>query len=302
MKAIIPAAGLGTRFLPTTKGVPKEMLPVLDKPVLQHVIEEAAAAPACDGSVVILSDIKESIESYFQPDPAYHSRLKKEQHHEACETAEKLGALLTYVYQDAPRGLGHAVHCAASKTDNEPFYVLLADVVVPNHTILQELYEVSQAHNGASVIAVFAVPDDQISRFGIIAGTCEEILSDSGIVPSDDAAYDKPGAVWKIDSMIEKPKRELAPSRLAIFGRYLLSPRIMELLSTQEPGAGGEIQLTDSLVRSLEEEPMYAYVIDPNEGYDTGTIPNYIAANVHMALADERYAALLREALADVFA
>ena len=298
MKAIIPAAGLGTRFLPTTKSVPKEMLPVLDKPVLQYVVEEALDAPACDGCVVILSESKRSIEAYFCEDAEYRALLTKPESVAACETAEKLGPSITYVYQNKARGLGDAVHHGAEVTGDEPFYVLLGDVVVPEHAILNKLYEVSQAHGGANVIAVFAVPDEQISRFGIISGEC--IAAPGCDTP--DLHCDVPGSVWKIDSMVEKPKLKDAPSRLAIFGRYLLSPRIMELLATQEPGAGNEIQLTDTLVRSLATEPMYAYVIDPSDGYDTGTIPNYIAANVLMGLNDERYASALREALANILA
>ena len=296
MKAIIPAAGLGTRFLPATKSVPKEMLPVLDRPVLQHVAEEALAAPGCDGCVVVTSESKPLIETYFTPDPAYSQMLRergKDAYADACDYAGSLA--ITYLYQDEPRGLGHAVLCAAPETADEAFYVLLGDVVVPGNTILPKLQEVSAAHDGASVIAVIAVPDSEVSRFGVIGG--ERVGAVAGCA---DCASNEPGAVWKIDRMVEKPALEDAPSNLAIFGRYLLSPRVMELLATQEPGKGNEIQLTDALVRLLGEEEMYAVVIDPSEGYDTGTIPNLVAANVRMALADDRFAGALREALADV--
>ena len=296
MKAIIPAAGLGTRFLPTTKSVPKEMLPVLDRPVLQHVAEEALAAPGCDGCVVVTSANKPLIEQYFAPDDDYSSMLRargKDAYADACDHA---GALpMTYIYQDEPRGLGHAVLCAAPATGDEPFYVLLGDVVVPEASILPKLQEVSEAHGGASVIAVVAVPDSEVSRFGIVGG---EFLG--GIAGCEGCGDSDPGAVWKVDQMVEKPALADAPSRLAIFGRYLLSPRVMELLATQEPGVGDEIQLTDSLVRLLAEEEMYAVVIDASEGHDTGTIPNYVAANVRMALANPKYADALREALADI--
>ncbi len=296
MKAIIPAAGLGTRFLPETKSVPKEMLPVLDQPVIQHIVEEAIAAPACDACVVVTSKDKPLIEAYFQADPAFSDMLRgrgKAAYADACDHA---GALpVEYLYQDEPRGLGHAVLCAAPATGDEPFYVLLGDVVVPGNSILPKLREVSEAHGGASVIAVVAVPDDEVSRFGIVGG------SFVGAVKGFEGCADsEPGAVWKISEMVEKPALEDAPSHLAIFGRYLLSAHVMELLATQEPGKGDEIQLTDALVRALAEEEMYAVVIDPNEGYDTGTIPNLVAANVRMALADDRYAPALREALADV--
>lgn len=296
MKAIIPAAGLGTRFLPATKSVPKEMLPVLDRPVIQHVAEEALAAPGCDGCVVVTSTAKPLIEGYFASNPAYSQMLRERGKHsyaDACEHAEQLA--IDYLYQDEPRGLGHAVLCAAPATGSEAFYVLLGDVVVPGNTILPKLQEVSEAHDGASVIAVVAVPDSEVSRFGVIGG--ERVGSLEGCGSCGDS---EPGAVWKIDCMVEKPALEDAPSNLAIFGRYLLSPRVMELLATQEPGKGDEIQLTDALVRLLAEEEMYAVVIDPMEGYDTGTIPNLVAANVRMALADDRFAGALREVLGDI--
>lgn len=289
MKAIIPAAGLGTRFLPTTKSVPKEMLPVLDKPVIQYVVEEALAAPSCDGCVIVTSRTKPLIEQYFSADPAYAQMLRergKDAYADACEHAGSLP--VSYVYQESPAGLGDAVLTASEQTAGEPFYVLLGDVVVPERAILPMMAEVSAAHNGASVIAVIPVPDDEVSRFGIIGGAC--VSGESN----------EPGAVWKVTEMVEKPALEDAPSHLAIFGRYLLSARVMELLATQEPGKGNEVQLTDALVRALAEEEMYAVVIDPAEGHDTGTIPNLVAAGLRMGLADPRYASSLREALADV--
>ena len=297
MKAIIPAAGLGTRFLPTTKSVPKEMLPVLDRPVIQHVVEEALAASGCDGCVVVTSRSKPLIESYFSPDPAYCAMLRGRGKESCAESCERAGSLpVEYLYQDEPRGLGHAVLCSAPAVGDEPFYVLLGDVVVPGATILPKLYEVSREHGGASVVAVVKVPDSEVTRFGIVGGSRVGALSPCPGPAADDA----PGAVWKVDRMVEKPALDQAPSRLAIFGRYLLSPRVMELLGTQGPGKGGEIQLTDALVRTLEEEEMYAVVIDPAEGYDTGTIPDFVATNLRMALADPRYAAATREILADV--
>lgn len=298
MKAIIPAAGLGTRFLPATHLVPKEMLPVLDRPVIQHVAEEALAAPECDGCVIVTSVTKPLIEGNFTPDPAYSEMLRGRGKDKYADAVDHAGSLpVSYVYQEEPLGLGHAVLCAAPQTGDDAFYVLLGDVVVPEHTILPKLAEVSRAHNGASVIAVVAVPDSEVSRFGIVGGQFVGTLAGA-----EGAAANEPGAVWKIDQMVEKPALEDAPSNLAIFGRYLLSAKVMELLATQEPGKGNEIQLTDALVRALAEEEMYAVVIDPTEGYDTGTIPNLIAANVRMALADERYAASLREVLGDVLA
>jgi UTP--glucose-1-phosphate uridylyltransferase len=298
MKAIIPAAGLGTRFLPATKVVPKETLPVLDRPVIQHVVEEALAAPNCDGCVIVTSRDKPIIQEHFAPAPAYTQMLRergKASYADACDHAGSLP--VSYLFQENPNGLGDAVLTAAPATGDEPFYVLLGDVVVPDATILPKLSEVSRAHGGASVIAVVPVPDAEVSRFGIVGGT-----HIGGLASAPNAAPNEPGAVWKLDQMVEKPALEDAPSNLAIFGRYLLSAHIMELLATQEPGKGNEVQLTDALVRALADEEMYAVVIDPAEGHDTGTIPNLIAANVRMALADERYAASLREALHDILA
>lgn len=296
MKAIIPAAGLGTRFLPTTKAVPKEMLPVLDKPVIQYVVEEALAAPDCDECVIVTSRNKPLIEQYFSPDEGYIEMLRgrgKDAYADACEAAGNLP--VSYCYQDDPKGLGDAVLRAASKTGRDPFYVLLGDVVVPGKDILPKMQEVSRAHDGASVIAVIPVPDDEVSRFGIIGGArIGTIAGAQGVADTE------PGAVWEVTSMIEKPALADAPSHLAIFGRYLLSPAVMNLLATQQAGKGNEIQLTDAMVRSLKSEKMYAVVINADQGHDTGTIPNLVAAGVRMGLADERYASSLREALADI--
>ncbi len=280
MKAIIPAAGLGTRFLPATKSVPKELLPVLDKPVLQYVVEEALAAPHCDKVVVVKSPAKALIEDYFQRKLSLEKELKergKDSYAQAIEEAGKLP--LDFVDQHEALGLGHAVHCAEYHCKDEAFYVLLGDVIAPDKDILPRLYEVSQAHNQASVIAVVPVRDDEIERFGIIGG--QEI---------------SPG-VYKISKLVEKPKKEEAPSNLAIFGRYLLSPRLMELLAHTKKGAGDEIQLTDALIELLEHEEIYAVCIDKDAGYDTGTIPNWIATNLAMALKDERYAQDLKDLL-----
>lgn len=261
MKALIPAAGLGTRFLPETKAIPKEMLLVVDRPVIQYVVEEGLAS-AADEVVIINSRDKKAIEKHFTPDPELVATLRARGKDAYADTVEYVGNLnVSYVYQDEPLGLGHAVYCAHEKTAGEPFYVLLGDVLVPDNKMLPRMQEVSDAHNGASVIAVVPVPDDQVHRFGVIAG---QAVSDN---------------VWKVDSLVEKPALEDAPSNLAVFGRYLLSPRVMELLASVKPGVGGEIQLTDALDAVLHEEEMYALVIDPEDGYDTGTVETWLATN-----------------------
>ena len=261
MKALIPAAGLGTRFLPATKALPKEMLLVVDRPAIQYVVEEGLASGA-DEVVIINSHEKKAIEDHFTPDPAFVALLRERGKDTYADAVEYVGNLnVSYVYQDEALGLGHAVRCAAEKTGDEPFYVLLGDVLVPDNEMLPAMQAVSDAHGGASVIAVMPVPDEEVSRFGVIAG------SEVG-----------PG-VWKVDSLVEKPAVEDAPTNLAVFGRYLLSPRVMELLADVEPGVGGEIQLTDALDAVLAEEEMYALVVDPEDGYDTGTMESWLATN-----------------------
>jgi len=261
MKALIPAAGLGTRFLPATKAQPKEMLLVVDRPAIQYVVEEGLAS-AADEVVIINSHNKKIIEDHFSPDPELVALLRERGKNAYADEVERVGNMnVSYVYQDEALGLGHAVRCAAEKTGEEAFYVLLGDVLVPNNAMLPRMQEISDAHDGASVIAVMPVPQEQVKRFGVIAG---EVVSDD---------------VWKVDSLVEKPAPEDAPSNLAVFGRYLLSPRVMELLADQKPGVGGEIQLTDALDAVLKEEEMYALVIDPADGFDTGTIDTWLETN-----------------------
>lgn len=261
MKALIPAAGMGTRFLPATKAQPKEMLLVVDRPAIQYVVEEGLASSA-DEVIIINSREKKAIEEHFTPNPALEAELRSRGKDSYADTVAYVGNLnVSYVYQDEPLGLGHAIYCAAEKSAGEAFYVLLGDVLVPDNTMLPRMKEISDEHDGASVIAVMPVPDEQVSRFGVIAGSAV----------ADD--------VWKIDSLVEKPALEDAPSNLAVFGRYLLSARVMELLADVEPGVGGEIQLTDALDAVLREEEMYALIIDPADGFDTGTVESWLETN-----------------------
>lgn len=261
MKALIPAAGLGTRFLPATKAQPKEMLLVVDRPAIQYVVEEGLAS-AADEVVIINSHDKQAIEDHFSPNPDLVATLRARGKDAYADMVASVGDLnVSYVYQDEALGLGHAIRCAHEQTGSEPFYVLLGDVLVPDNRMLPRMQEVSDAHNGASVIAVVPVPDDQVSRFGVIAGAA---VADG---------------VWKVDALVEKPALEEAPSNLAVFGRYLLSPRVMDLLADVKPGVGGEIQLTDALDAVLKEEELYALVIDPSEGFDTGTVESWLETN-----------------------
>ena len=282
MKALIPAAGLGTRFLPATKVTPKELLPVLNKPVIQYVVEEALEPEGTDGVVIINSHDKPQIDAYFKPVVSLDSILEERHKDEMAKLVKQSEALpISIVYQDEPRGLGHAVWCAHELTQGERFFVLLGDYFVPDRKMCVRMKQVSDAHNGASVIAVARVPEDQVSRYGIIAG--EQVETLPGF---EGASGDEEGCIWKVTGLVEKPKVEDAPSHLFIVGRYLLSPRVMELLETQGIGAGGEIQLTDAMQRVLAEEEMYALVIDINEGCDTGTPAAWAATNARMALND----------------
>lgn len=293
MKAVIPAAGLGTRFLPATKVTPKELLPILSKPVIQYVVEEALEPDGVDGVVIVNSREKPQIESYFRVDGGYEDMLRNRGKDAEADAIHDAGSLpVSFVYQDQPKGLGHAVLCAAGETGADPFFVLLGDYFVPDRQMCVNMKRISDAHGGASVIAVAPVPADQVSRYGIIAGTRVESLPDAH--PEDD---EREGAVWKVSGLVEKPAPRDAPSHLFIVGRYLLSPRVMELLETQGVGAGGEIQLTDAMERLLEEEDMYALVVDPDEGCDTGTPAAWAAVNARLALAGDASRAPFREAL-----
>lgn len=278
MKAIIPAGGLGTRFLPVTKEQPKEMLPVVNKPVIQYVVEEAVAAGA-DDILIVTGRGKRAIEDHFDRSAELEDLLERSGSTDKLRQVRQIPELadVFYVRQGRPRGLGHAVLCAAPHTLDQPFYVLLGDVIVPQGTCLPKLKEVHEKY-GASVIAVQPVEREYVSRYGVIAGREVE-----------------PG-VWEITDLVEKPPANEAPSNLAIFGRYLLTPKVMELLPHVEAGRGGEIQLTDALRELLHHEELYAVTMDC-PGYDTGNILSWLEANVTLALETEEYGSQLRDSL-----
>ena len=278
MKAIIPAAGLGTRFLPVTKAQPKEMLPVVDKPVIQYVVEEARAAGVRD-VLIVTGRGKRAIEDHFDRSVELEQLLER-----SGKTAELKAicaipnlADVFYVRQKQPRGLGHAVMCAAPFTNGEPFFVLLGDVLVPSGDCLKRLKEVHDRFGG-SVIAVTPVEPELVSRYGVIAG--HEV---------------EPG-VFEVTDLVEKPAAEEAPSNLAIFGRYLLTSKVMDVLPAIAPGRGGEIQLTDALKESLKHEPMHAVSVS-DTGFDTGNILAWLEANITLALRSDEIGPSLRESL-----
>jgi UTP--glucose-1-phosphate uridylyltransferase len=230
--------------------------------------------------VVVNGLEKKSIEDYFSPAPELVELLRKNGKDKGADAVEHAGSLpVSYVYQEEPLGLGHAIHCAAQKTGDEAFYVLLGDVLVPDHDILPRMLKVHEEHDGASVLAVMPVSDDQVDRFGIMGGT------------------DLGDGVWKVSELVEKPALEDAPSNLAIFGRYLLSAGVMDALASVEPGVGGEIQLTDALEAILATEDMYALVIDPASGFDAGTIQSWLETNIILALRDPKQGPKVRKIL-----
>jgi UTP--glucose-1-phosphate uridylyltransferase len=275
MKAIIPAAGLGTRFLPATKAQPKEMLPVVDKPVIQYVVEEA-----CEGGVddilIVTGRDKRAIEDHFDRSIELEDLLESTGNIERLREVRRISEIadVFYVRQKRPRGLGHAVACGAPFTGKEPFFVMLGDVLVPDRSVLPKLLA-AHAKYGASVLAVTPVESQMVSRYGVIAGNEVE-----------------PG-VWEVTDLVEKPAVNEAPSNLTIFGRYLLTPAVMEILPRVPPGRGGEIQLTDALKELLQTEKIYAVATE--SGYDTGNVLSWLEANISLALETDELGPSLRD-------
>jgi len=272
MKAIIPAAGLGTRFLPVTKAQPKEMLPVVDKPIMQYVVEEAVAG-GCDSILLVTGRTKKVIEDHFDRSLELEQVLSQAGKTEQLELVSEISELaeLFYVRQKYPKGLGHAVACGKNFTSShDPFYVLLGDILVPNNDILSVMQEAYNKY-GASVIAVERVAPELAQRYGVISGT--EV--DSG--------------TFKVDGLVEKPAPGTEPSNFAVLGRYLLTPKVMDILDETPPGVGGEIQLTDALVKLLESEDLYAVEVPSSSSYDTGNVLSWIETNLILALGNKEY-------------
>ena len=266
-KAVIPAAGLGTRFLPATKACPKEMLPIVDKPTIQYIIEEALASGIKD-ILIITGHNKRSIEDHFDYNPELELNLREHGKDELLALMKEIGDInLHYIRQKEPKGLGHAILCAKSFVGDEPFAVLLGDDVVYNEEkpCLQQLLDVYDA-TGASVLGCQTVPQEKVSSYGIVASEATE-----------DAR------IFKVSNMVEKPAVEEAPSRLAVLGRYVITPEIFAILEQTAPGRGGEIQLTDALKVLAKEQAMYAYDF-VGRRYDVGDKQGYLEATVEYAL------------------
>ena len=267
--AVIPAAGLGTRFLPATKSVPKELMPILDKPMLQYVVEEAAEA-GFERVVIVTSRGKESIASYFQPQESLERHLLDTG---AADMAEKVRAAshladVSFVIQEQPLGLGHAVLTAEEAVGGEPFAVILPDDIVDNSPgVLSQMLGVREEHGGG-VVSVEPVPWEMVQNYGVVEAAR---VSDR---------------VHRIKSLVEKPAREDAPSNLAIVGRYILPPEIFDCLKRTRPGAKGEIQLTDGLSILLDDMDIYAYEFQGTR-YDGGTPLGLLKASLGFGLARE---------------
>ena len=283
-KAVFPVAGLGTRFLPATKAMPKEMLTVVDRPVIQHVVDEAREA-GIEHFIFVTGRnkgvIEDHFDSQFELEQTLSERGKKSELDLLARDLPGAGQT-SFTRQQAPLGLGHAVWCARELVGNEPFALLLPDML--HHAARPCLADMIEAYDqtGGNLVAVAPVPDDQTHQYGIVGVT------------------DVKAKVTAITQMVEKPKRGTAPSNLHITGRYILQPEIFELLGRQERGAGGEIQLTDAMIRLLQDhKQVFSAVRFDGKIYDCGSKIGWLTANVAYALAhkDKDLAAAMREEL-----
>ena len=268
-KAVIPVAGLGTRFLPATKAMPKEMLPLVDKPVIQHVVEEATRA-GVETLVMVTGRSKQAIENHF--DVAYEledtlARRGKEADLDLVRNITAMGRFI-YVRQGEPLGLGHAVLCAKHAVGTEPFALLLGDDVFDEREPALDALIAAHEATGKSVVGVQEVPLEHVRRYGIVG------------------APQGAEAMWPVTRIVEKPSPDAAPSRFAVVGRYVLTPELFAHLERLEPGVGGEYQLTDALMKLAEEGRLVAARI-PAKRFDTGDKLDYLKANVEFALKRE---------------
>ncbi|MEH7250641.1 UTP--glucose-1-phosphate uridylyltransferase GalU [Neobacillus niacini] len=270
-KAIIPAAGLGTRFLPATKAQPKEMLPIVDKPTIQYIVEEAVAS-GIEEIIIIIGRGKRSIEDHFDKSYELEDTLFRKNKLDMLVEVQNISNLanIVYVRQKEPLGLGHAILCAKSVIGDEPFAVLLGDDIVMSETpCLKQIIDVFEYYN-SSVVAVQTVAEQDVSKYGIIKPKGTMIESD----------------LFHIDSLIEKPSIDEAPSRFAIMGRYVLNPEIFEILERIPPGRGDELQLTDAINELNKQQAVFAYNFSGSR-YDVGDKIGFIKATIDFALSRE---------------
>lgn len=267
-KAVIPAAGLGTRFLPATKAQPKEMLPIVDKPTIQYIVEEAIQA-GIESILIITGRGKRNIEDHFDKSYELEAELKRKGNTSMLSLVEDISQLINvfYVRQKEAKGLGHAIGCARDFVGNEPFAVLLGDdVVVSERPAIGQLMEVYEVNN-ASVLGVQQIDRADVNKYGIID-------------PSNGIGG---GRLHGVKDLVEKPLIDEAPSNLAILGRYIITPEIFDILAVQQPGKGGEIQLTDALKSLMNTQDMYAYEFE-GKRYDVGDKLGFLKATVEFAL------------------
>lgn len=267
-KAVIPAAGLGTRFLPATKAQPKEMLPIIDKPTLQIIIEEAVQS-GIQEILIITGRNKTSIENHFDKNVELELELEKKGNEELLKVVRDITDLVDihYIRQKEAKGLGHAIHCAKTFVGNEPFAVMLGDDIVENgdgKPCLQQMLEMYDQFK-TSILGVQEIPRENTNKYGIVDGTKIE------------------DRVYGVKDLVEKPSMEEAPSNIAILGRYIINPEIFEILENTKPGKGGEIQLTDALKELATREAMYAYNFEGRR-HDVGDKLGFLQATVEFAL------------------
>ncbi len=263
-------AGLGTRFLPATKAMPKEMLPVVDRPLIQHVVDEARKA-GIEHFIFVTGRNKGVIEDHFDRQFELEMTLLERQKHAALEFLNKelpAPGTTSFTRQQEPLGLGHAVWCARELVGNEPFALLLPDVLVQHEPgCLAQMMDAARGlSTAANIVAVEEVPEERIDQYGVV-GVGERI-----------------GKMFSITSMVEKPPRDRAPSNLILTGRYILQPEILDILASQERGAGGEIQLTDAMIQLAKSQPFYGLKFD-GRSFDCGSKIGFLAANVSYALS-----------------
>jgi UTP--glucose-1-phosphate uridylyltransferase len=269
-KAIIPVAGLGTRFLPATKAQPKEMLPLVDKPVIQHVVEEAIRS-GVEHIVLVTGRGKQAIENHFDVAFELEDTLARRGREADLALVRKITSMASFAYvrQGEPLGLGHAVLCARHAVGDTPFALLLGDDVFDEDDAALDALIQAHEETGKSVVGVQQVPLEHVSRYGVV-----------------NAPANTGGRAWDVTAIVEKPAPERAPSRYAVVGRYVLAPRVFEHLANLKPGVGGEYQLTDALARLAEDGQLVAAPI-PARRYDTGNKLDYLKANVEYALKRE---------------
>lgn len=280
-KAIIPAAGLGTRFLPVTKAMPKEMLPIVDKPTIQYIVEEAIAS-GIEDIIIVTGKGKRAIEDHFDNNFELEDNLLKKGKFELLEKVRDCSKVeIHYIRQKEPKGLGHAVWTARKFIGNEPFAVLLGDdIVQSDKPCLKQLIDQYEQTN-SSIIGVQQVPEEQTHRYGII----------------DPSAVD--GRCYEVSNFVEKPSKGTAPSNLAIMGRYILTPEIFDFLNKQEVGTGGEIQLTDAIQQLNQTQPVYAYDFE-GKRYDVGEMLGFIRTTIEFALENEEFGEEVAELITEL--